>query len=330
MIIRITGQSGEKVFPFQSSGPWRAFETEIVSQGHLIEGNGVGTRIDALISNKHSKKYIREANRNKIPISKRTLVIWEPKVVFSKNYAKKVLRQYGNIYAPSPIWARKVKGKYFKWPQDELEILEDYDTWALRENRFVVIQGNKFSALEGEMYSLRRRTIFELGENIDLYGNGWNQGFWMDLISWIKSAIKNFPSKISWKTLFGVGLRQRSYRGISQNKIETLSRYRLALVIENSTDFVSEKLFDCVSAGCLVIYIGPNLDQFNLDHEVVLSASADINAILSRCKSILSLSADQQYAIVKSQNESLRRISSDWVNTSVLCELGRTILRDMN
>ena len=330
MKIRITGQSGEQLFPFETSGPWQEFKKEVISQGHTIALEGDDLATDALISHRHSKTYLKEAKKNKIPISRRVLVIWEPYIVLKKSYSKRVIKQYGHVYTPSPIWASRVMGKVFRWPQDKVRKIEDFGTWAHRENRFVMIQGNKFSTLNGELYSLRRKTILELKENIHLYGTNWNQGIRDVLWTWLKSAIKNFPSKISWKSLYGIRLNQESYRGPSEDKSKTLSNYRLAIVIENSADFVSEKLFDCVSAGCLVIYVGPKLDQFKIDDKFLFCSPADINEIVIRCISILSMSSDQQYALAKAQNELLRQISTEWENSKVLCELARTILKDIS
>jgi hypothetical protein len=112
--------------------------------------------------------------------------------------------------------------------------------------------------------------------------------------------------------------------------MDTLSRYKYAIVIENSADFVSEKLFDCVSAGCLVLYVGPNLDEFNIrDHDLFL-CSADIDEVANTALKILGLNQSEQYAIAKSQNSAFCRISKDWENSNVLGLLAQDILKDLN
>lgn len=330
MKIRITGQSGESIFPFEASGPWQAFKKEIVEQGHTIALGGIELLTDALISHTHSKAYLKEAKRNHVPISKRILVIWEPRIAKSKNYSKRVLKQYGKIYSPSPIWASGVKGNEFKWPQDEVKEIENFENWSNRQDKFVIIQANKFSSIDGELYSLRRKVLLELSPHIHLFGKNWNQGALKDFWVWMKSAIRSFPSRISLKTLYGLGKVQKSFQGVSGNKMDTLSRYKYAIVIENSADFVSEKLFDCISAGCLVLYVGPNLDEFNIrDHELFL-CSADIDEVANTALKILGLNQSEQYAIAKSQNSAFCRISKDWENSNVLGLLAQDILKDLN
>lgn len=329
MKIRITGQSGEHQFPFQSSGPWQEFKKEIVLQGHSIASEKSEISIDALVSHRHSNVYMSEAKKNRIPISKRVLVIWEPYIAISKNYSKKVLSQYGKVYAPSPIWASRVLGESFAWPQDAIVEIEDFEKWSLRESKFVVIQGNKFSAVSGELYSLRRKVFAKLGSHIHLFGKDWNQGLLKDFWLWTKSALRSFPCRISLRSLFGVGKFQKSFQGMTGNKAETLTRYKFAIVIENSPDFVSEKLFDCISAGCLVLYVGPNLEKFNLPSSNFFLYDASVEEVKKAAFKILSFSASEQYAIAKSLNSSFSSISKDWENSTVLGKLARQILTDL-
>jgi len=56
------------------------------------------------------------------------------------------------------------------------------------------------------------------------------------------------------------------HRGIIENKIETLSRYRFAICYENSKDisgYITEKILDCFIAGCIPVYWGaPNISDY--------------------------------------------------------------------
>lgn len=330
MKIRITGQSGEHQFPFGTSGPWLEFKKEIVSQGHSIVTDKSEMSIEALVSHRHSNDYLSEAKRNKIPISKRVLVIWEPYIVMSKNYSKRVLSQYGKVYAPSPIWASRVFGEAFAWPQDKVIEIEGLETWSSRESKFVVIQANKFSSVNGELYSLRRKVLTKLWPHVHLFGKNWNQGPIMDFWLWSQSALRSLPCRISLKSLAGIGKFQKSFQGVSNNKLETLTKYKFAIVIENSADYVSEKLFDCISAGCLVLYVGPNLEAFNLPSSNLFLCGANVEEVCDAATKIMSMSVSEQYAIAKSLNSSFSLISKDWENSIVLGKLARRILTDLS
>ncbi len=51
---------------------------------------------------------------------------------------------------------------------------------------------------------------------------------------------------------------RRAYRGGTSDKLATLGRYRFALAFENARfdGYVSEKLFDCLYAGTIPVYLG--------------------------------------------------------------------------
>lgn len=46
------------------------------------------------------------------------------------------------------------------------------------------------------------------------------------------------------------------FMGEIQDKFEVTSRYNTALVIENSSEYYSEKIFDAFVSGCYPIYVG--------------------------------------------------------------------------
>jgi hypothetical protein len=48
------------------------------------------------------------------------------------------------------------------------------------------------------------------------------------------------------------------YRGACASKYEVLSQYRFSLCFENMamTGYVTEKIFDCLYAGCVPLYLG--------------------------------------------------------------------------
>ena len=329
MKIRIIGHGGESQFPFGKSGPWSEFRDQVISQGHEICVDDFGSKTEALISHRHSDAAIKEANKNGVPLSRRALVLWEPQIVEKERYSKKVLEQYGIIYAPSPIWAKHVSGKSFNWPQDKVMAIEGESEWLLRDKKFVVIQGNKFLARKGELYSLRRRVIKKLEKRIDLFGTNWNKGLAFDWLHWSSSAINSSPTEISIKSIFGIGRSYRNYCGESTNKRETLSKYRYAIVIENSADFVSEKLFDCISAGCIVVYVGPKLEKFNIDDKKLILSSQSVLDVVKKCSDLMKMNDSEQYSLAQEQNLAFLKISIDWENSKVLRLLAHNILKDM-
>jgi hypothetical protein len=70
-----------------------------------------------------------------------------------------------------------------------------------------------------------------------------------------------------------------NYLGDSRDKLETLSKYRYSVVIENSQEFLSEKLIDCILAGTIPIYVGPPTHPFGIPQDLIFSAEPNLESI---------------------------------------------------
>jgi hypothetical protein len=105
-----------------------------------------------------------------------------------------------------------------------------------RRKLLVNISGNKRSSHPRELYSARRETIryFERHhpEQFGFYGTGWNQ-----------KGDDLYPS----------------YSGTVKHKWDVYPNFRFGLCYENVRDepgYVTEKMFDCMRAGCVPVYWG--------------------------------------------------------------------------
>lgn len=141
-----------------------------------------------------------------------------------------------------------------------------------KKDRAVIVNAHKFSYTKGELYSLRRECAAGISL-IDLFGFGWD----MSKTSILKKLLfEFFQSVVSLQRL---SFRQPkafsqfpNYFGVSHNKLRTLADYKVAVVIENSEEFMSEKLFDAWFAGCLPIYVGPDLRQWGIPEDLYIQA----------------------------------------------------------
>jgi hypothetical protein len=75
------------------------------------------------------------------------------------------------------------------------------------------------------------------------------------------------------------------YIGRVDDKFNAFSKYKYALIIENEADYVSEKLFDAIAAGCVPIYVGPNLSRYKNLAKCVMAFEPSVNLILDYFKS---------------------------------------------
>jgi hypothetical protein len=190
-----------------------------------------------------------------------------------------------------------------------------------------MIQGNKFSARKGELYSLRRKIIVNLGPiSLDLFGTNWNKGLNFDWWHWSRSVINSNFAEISTRSFFGIGKKYNNYFGVTDDKNKTLSQYKIAVVIENSADFISEKLFDSIRSGCVSVYVGPNLEKYGIPKGSAIQVDAKHEVVSSMVRSLLEKSNEELEMIARNQRDNLIKVSQDWNNTLVLSKLASDIV----
>jgi hypothetical protein len=116
-----------------------------------------------------------------------------------------------------------------------------------------------------ELYSERVRAIrwYEKNspQNFHLYGNGWTvpQKRYGKIGKLIYRLEKVLPF-ILRRAVFP------SYQGPAVSKNEVLNKTRFCICFENAKDipgYVTEKIFDCIIAGCIPVYFGePNIKNW--------------------------------------------------------------------
>ncbi|MES2964625.1 MAG: glycosyltransferase family 10 [Bdellovibrionota bacterium] len=118
-----------------------------------------------------------------------------------------------------------------------------------------LIAGNKGSSHPFELYSKRVEAIryFEKHDpkSFDLYGVGWDK---LEHSNLLFKVLNRFPTVAK-----ALAPKFPSYRGKVANKRATLETYRFAICFENARDipgYVTEKIFDCLMAGCVPVYWG--------------------------------------------------------------------------
>lgn len=189
-------------------------------------------------------------------------VLWEPPIVAPDMYQalpaisacfERVLvhNTVGDGYSLKDVDQSKLVKLFF--PQPYKGVLQQFWEKNDRLNRVVVINGNhKPKSRMGELYSKRIEAMSELAKFnvIDLYGAGWNQ--------WCSRRSLWMPYWRNRKVLTSI------YRGACESKYEMLSRYRFCLCFENMkmTGLVTEKIFDCLYAGTIPLYLGaPDIES---------------------------------------------------------------------
>jgi len=156
------------------------------------------------------------------------------------------------------------KLKKLLWPQPFSHVLEPYWSNSTRKRKVVVINGNHRPALrKNELYSKRIEAMVALAkfDMVDLYGRGWER--------WYSRASMWLPYWKNRKSLMSI------YKGSCESKYDVLSQYEFCLCFENMVmdGYMTEKLFDCLYAGCVPIYYGAS-DVFNyVDSDMYIDAT---------------------------------------------------------
>jgi hypothetical protein len=328
MIIRLVGHLTEAVMPVGSAGPWFNFKRTLKSYSNEITEANYGAQIDALVANSHSSEAINECDYSNVPKNRRILILWEPKIVNPITYSKKTLDNYGKIFTPSVDWAEKIGAESFLWPQLDLKIHKpNFTNWDQRLNKASIVLANKFSACEGELYSLRREIAFKTQDQglLDLYGSKWNLGVVYDFRHYFGNLVRTPLNDISFLSFRYLMRKFRNYKGLSEDKFRTMENYRISVVFENSADYVSEKLFDSVSSGAITIYVGPDIERYGLNGNSVIQTKASAEEIIKIVRNLQSKTIDEQREIARNQYNSLLNTADDWECNLVLTKLARDI-----
>ena len=139
--------------------------------------------------------------------------------------------------------------------------------FAERPQFACLIGSNRHANLpdDRELYSERVRAIRWFEKNTSdqffLYGNGWKlPQKRLGRLGKFIYRLEKVPSFLLNKPLFP------SYQGPVISKQEVLSKTRFCICYENARDisgYLTEKIFDCLFAGCIPIYWGePNIGEW--------------------------------------------------------------------
>ena len=232
---------------------------------------------DTYIAYDYDEDDSRKVDTLDIPKECRILIINEPKVVWPLNNLNQNLLKFGLILSLGRPGA--LAGNGDNWPQFWVDYAPN-NIESTRLLRSAIICGNKLSLLPGELYSLRRLAVDSIKE-IDLYGGGWDYRFTKKIIimlSTLKITLeaRRFPNWRAMRNWFWPVLKSN---GAPKDKLDLLATYKSTIVIENSREYMTEKLFDAFFARTIPIYVGPKLDDYSIPSGLVITAEPTISSI---------------------------------------------------
>jgi hypothetical protein len=224
------------------------------------------------------------------------LVRMEPYAVYPAQYKEKVTCKFGLIITAGHSEIDNKKFLNVNWPYkyhlnpatpatsdpNLKDILERqtsknqriYESWNSRESKISMIAANKVSPTSNSNYKLRRQLAKQLSsESLNVYGPLWNSSIWLKARHRI-AVLYASMRQATFPNLFEIyGNFWRTYPnalGEIRDKHEVLTKSKFALVIENSNDVITEKLFDALINGALPLYVGPDLSKAGLPENLAI------------------------------------------------------------
>jgi hypothetical protein len=239
------------------------------------------------------------------------LVIQEPAVVRPFHDSERFISRFRKtLFIGRPSGSDGVK-----WPALYLERFTE-NSEALKKHKACLIASNKVSLLSGELYTLRRKAI-EGSEDIDLFGPNWDSS----LMTRLKQVAFEFylcaisSKKPQLRSAIQFLCSNLKSKGVVADKLVENRNYKVSVVIENSSDYMSEKLLEAISAASIPVYVGPDVSHFGIPSGLVVQVNGDADSVRSGIEIALQMDFDDWVKRCKTWLAD-RQIIENWSLTS--------------
>lgn len=244
---------------------------------------------------------IRQAKSRKIPT---VLIVNEPEVVIPEHSQLRILNAFDRVLKVG----RPDSQPALKWPQTWLPIASNKE----RLDRVVLVNADKWSFVRGQHYWLRAATSSQF-ENVDVFGFGWERTAWVRMAHRIFELWRTVASN-TWPNLRGVTkilATPLNYMGSVSDKNSAMANYKVALVVENSSEFLTEKLFDAWFAGCIPVYVGPPVEAFGIPRSLVIQVTEPTVREVKNCID-LALATDREVFLANLRAYLSSGVEAEW------------------
>lgn len=185
--------------------------------------------------------------------------LYEDPVVRPINAERRVLAHYRRVFTSNEDLIDGAHILRLDYPNDLS--LRDVSGWDGRDLHCVLIASNK-ALLHPDPRNLHAQRVAAIREferhapdRFALYGHGWDiPPVRPGHLGRIEKRLNEWARRLfPWRRPFP------SYRGTVRRKAEVLDRARFCICYENSRGspgYLTEKIFDCFTSGCVPVYIG--------------------------------------------------------------------------
>jgi hypothetical protein len=278
------GQRGKSVVPLLAK--------ELIEAGYTVTESDDA---DFLINLNHNWQSLKGHKRVNHPANHGCVLIrLEPSSVYPAQYTEKIESEYRLVISPGRT--DLPKEQFVRWPYEyqanpstpELITpsikdvvsakialgLYDYDHWVKRPINCSMVVANKVSPNNSGNYALRREFAKSTPEGtLNVYGALWRASFpqkFRHRLGLLSFALRS-GSQVRLRSIFaGMFESYPNIVGPILNKHDIIEQSKFSLVIENSDEYISEKLIDALIGGSIPIYIGASLHNSGIPEDLVL------------------------------------------------------------
>ena len=306
---------------------------------------------DWLISINHSKTAYRKFISAGGSAQRAILLRDEPVSVFPSQFETHVENLYSLVLTPGLTKYLSKKTYFIPWPYEinanpntpkktDSDVLAQIQAngfdvtlneWTSRENHTVVISSNKVSPKKSVFHEFRRVLAHNAQElNIRIYGDLWGGNLKKKVnhrLGVLAFAIRS-RSRISIRSIYGHLHWRYQSCGPVDNKFDVLLNSKMSIVLENSNSTVSEKIFDVILAGCVPIYVGPNLLSIELPDDIAIQCEPDIDSLSHLLKTL----SDESIELMRQRGQNFIRsdkFKTVWSSEGVNSQLYNLIVQQI-
>lgn len=274
-------------------------------------------------------------------VSKAILIRQETDAVYPGQYGKRIEHKYGliltlggtekirqhnflghpYIHNHNPANPTQIDSNFAAiFSRRKLNQVYELSSWKNRQIFLSFVGANKVGLNSKGNYGVRRRLVKELlPMGLEVYGILWNDG--------LKKRLINRVSMVSWglKTrqrppifaiFFDIFRKYKTAKGMVDNKQKILLASKFSLVVENSDQIITEKLFDSILAGSIPVFYGAVLSQFRLPDGLAVEIKNFNHPIGQVIESMTESEVAQRLRIMKEFLES-EEFRDTWLAESV-------------
>lgn len=330
---------GEGAFRQLRASPYRYLLEQLSELGEITPHLQSPGPQDVLVAFEPSARIHKFVEAIPSGIGRKHMIVREPRIVRPDLYLSKTRALFDYYWVQSPSWARALGGEPFFTPLNIPEERADisHAAWERRSNVPCLLLANKYSAVGGEMYWLRRALMTESGRRelpIDAIGSGWDISGFTKVRKLARASSTALQSGLLPR-IKAADLRPRKQFpytvrvvGNVEDKYAALSKYQVAFVPENSREYVSEKLLDAVVAGCIPIYVGGNIADFGFPDGMCLTPEPTAEAMWDAAEEVAGWSWEKRSGYLSAGQEYVHSESfiEAWRNDNSLRSLGARIV----